>query len=130
MKSPADPDRIVTAENWKRADEGAFLQIEPFTSLPTIGPGGVPVSTVLELPVGLYKLNKWGLLPLAFRITSQPVGDEWFTKRQGEIVRFIQEPIIRLFNPGDRLLWRPLFDFEPFPEFQIIRIARPRTYGG
>jgi len=125
----SDPDRIVPAGEIARTDAMALRQLEPFTVDPTIGPGGIPIPQELRLMAGVYKLNMFGLLPIAFRVTEEMPGD-WFAQRQGEIIRLLQEPVIRLVNPGDALQWRPLFDFEPFPSLNIVCLSRPRTFGG
>lgn len=124
-----DSDRIVPAEEWSRVSR-YLRQIDPHMSAVTLGPGGTPISTVVPLPVGIYKFNLFGLLPVAFRITAQQDGEGWFNRREGEVIRFFQEPIIRAVNPGEVLLWRQIFDFEPWSELNIIRVARPSTYGG
>lgn len=124
-----DPDFRKSMAAIAAGNLAALHQIDPIMTDVTQDQLGNIVDTRVDLDVGIYKFNLFGLLPIAIRITDQP-NDRWYDNRQGEIIRFFQEPLIRVVNSGDVVLWRPIFDFEPYPELNIVLLARPETYGG
>lgn len=126
-----DPDRQFPRSVVSDTRGLRIRQLEPFVSAPNIDPiTGFPITRQLSLSGGIYRLNIIGLLPIAFRVTEQGGDDQWFNDRRGEVLRFFQEPVVRLVQRGESILWRPLFDFAPFPELNVTLLARPDTYGG
>ena len=125
-----DADRIVSMESLTRANLAALRQLEPHVWPAEFDPAGFPVSRVVKLSKGVYRFAQAGLLPIAFRITNQPSGEDWFNQQDGEIIRLADEPLIRMVNADESIQFRPIFPFPPFPQLALTQLARPDTYGG